>query len=429
MPQIIAAVVGNLVAGAATAAVGSLLGGLAGLFAATGILAAFSSNRPGISSFGAGQLISNTIDPALPQRLIYGTRRVGGQIVYTRPSTIGKIGVILPPGERLVNEQATGENPFFWTIVALAGHECESIEDVFFGDIKLNLDAEGFATNPQFIENQFKAVLVSPLEVEGKLVPIKLILVKKFDGSQTGADQQMVNEIENWTAQHIGKGICHVAVRLQYSQSKMSQVRNISAIVKGRKIFDPRTSTTVFSNNPALCIRDYLTDTKFGLESSSSEINDASVITAANICEEQIEFFTGTGISFFDRYTCDMVVESGTNIIDNLNFLVSTLAGTVTYIQGEFNVNAGAFTSPVVTIDESWLTAAPVRMVTKTTRNQLFNAVKGVFVDSEQNYEVTSFTPVTSSVFETQDGGTRVFQNIQLRGTTNSQRAQRIARI
>lgn len=437
MPQIIAAAVGSFFSAGASAALGTVfgpvLGPIVGLFATTAILAAFATAAPGKSSFGAGRLISNVINPVLPQRLIYGTRRVGGQIVYTRPSTIGKIGVILPPGESLVNEQDTGENPFFWTIVALAGHECESIEDVFFGDIKLNLDAEGFATNPQFIENQFKAVLVSPREVEGKLVPIKLMLVKKFDGSQTTADQQMVNEIENWTSQHIGKGICHVAVRLQYSQSKMSQVRNISAIVKGKKIFDPRNSLTAFSNNPALCIRDYLTDSKFGLENTSAQINDSSIITAANICEEQVEFVKEEinrqpFIGLFDRYTCDLVIDSGTNLIDNLNFLTSTLAGTTTYIQGEFNVNAGAFTTPVVTIDESWL-AGPVKMATKTTRNLLFNAIKGVFVDSEQNYEATSFTPVTSAVFEAQDGGIRIFQNIELRGTINSQRAQRMARL
>jgi len=407
MPQIIAAAVGSFVAGLVTTSLGGIAGGLAGLFASTAILSAFSSNQPKTSSFGAGQLISNTINPVLPQRLIYGTRRVGGQIVYKTPSATGKDSN---------NNDVTGENPFFWTIIALAGHECESIEKVFFGDVELTLDAGGFATNPQFVE-----------------AGNSLILVKKFDGSQTVADQQMINEIANWTSSQIGKGICHVAVRLQYSQSKMSQLRTISALVKGKKIFDPRTSMTVFSNNPALCIRDYLTDSKFGLESTSSEINDPSIIVAANICEEQIEFveeeISGVPvIGFFDRYTCDMVVESGTNLTDNLNFLVSTLAGAVTYVQGEFNVFAGAFTAPTVTIDESWL-AGPVRMITKTPRNQIFNAVKGVFVDSEQNYEVTSFTPVTSSVFEAEDGGTRIFQNIELRGTTNSQRAQRIGRL
>jgi len=402
MPQIVAAIVGSLVAGTATVAVGATLGALAGLFASTVILAAFSNNSAGVSSFGAGVLISNSISPVSPQRLIYGTRRVGGQIVYRRPTSSGMDSN---------NNNVGGENPFFWTIIALAGHECESIDSVFFGDVELILDGNGFATNSEFV-------------ADGN----SLILVKKFDGFQTTADQQMINEIPNWTSEHIGLGICHVAVRLQYSQSKLSRLRTISAVVRGKKIFDPRSSLTEFSENPSLCLRDYLTDTKFGLEATTDEIDDTSVITAANICEEQIEFFTESGTAFFDRYTCNLVVESSTNLIDNLNFLVSTLAGTATYVQGQHVIHAGAFVTPTVSIDESWL-AAPIKMVTKTTRNLLFNAVKGVYVDSGQNYEVTSFTPVTSAIFEEQDGGIQIVQNIQLRGTTNSQRAQRIARL
>lgn len=411
MPQIVAAVIGAIVTDFVTAVIGGTLGvlagGIAGAAAASLILSAFSNNSASLSGFGAGSLISNSINPVSSQRLIYGTRRLGGQIVYRLPSEIGKDSN---------NNDVSGDNPFFWTIIALAGHECESIDDVFFGDVKLELDGNGFATNEEFVDGDNS-----------------LILVKKFDGTQTTADQQMINEIENWTSSHIGKEICHVAVRLQFNQSKLSQTRTISAVVKGRKVFDPRSSTTAFSNNPALCIRDYLTDAKFGLESTSSEINDATFITAANVCEEQVEFIESEtngipDVGFFDRYTCDIVVESSTNLIDNLNFLVSTLAGSVTYVQGKFEAHAGAFTTPVVTIDESWL-AAPVRMVTKTTRNELFNAVKGVYVSVEKNFEVTSFTPITDATFEAQDGDTRIFQNIQLRGTTNSQRAQRIARL
>ena len=39
---------------------------------------------------------------------------------------------------------------------------------------------------------------------------------------------------------------------------------NISAIVKGRKVYDPRTTSTVWSDNAALCVLDYLLS-DFGL--------------------------------------------------------------------------------------------------------------------------------------------------------------------
>ena len=46
--------------------------------------------------------------------------------------------------------------------------------------------------------------------------------------------------------------------------------------VKGKKVFDPRDSATAFSSNPALCIRDFLTDTTYGLSASTSEIDDTN---------------------------------------------------------------------------------------------------------------------------------------------------------
>ena len=52
-----------------------------------------------------------------------------------------------------------------------------------------------------------------------------------------------------------------------------------SAIVKGKKVFDPRTSTTAWSANAALCLRDYLTS-DYGLGANSDEINDTVFSTA-----------------------------------------------------------------------------------------------------------------------------------------------------
>ena len=42
-------------------------------------------------------------------------------------------------------------------------------------------------------------------------------------------------------------------------------VPNIIVEVEGKKVFDPRTSGTAHSRNPALCIRDYLTNSDYGL--------------------------------------------------------------------------------------------------------------------------------------------------------------------
>ena len=68
----------------------------------------------------------------------------------------------------------------------------------------------------------------------------------------------------------------------------------ITAIIKGKKVYDPRTSTTAWSDNPALCLRDYLTSGKegtnttiynYGISEDIESVDDDLVIIAANVCD------------------------------------------------------------------------------------------------------------------------------------------------
>ena len=58
--------------------------------------------------------------------------------------------------------------------------------------------------------------------------------------------------------------------------------------MKGKKLYDPRDGSTAYSTNPALVIRDYLTNASYGFAADSAEIDDTSFQTAANVCDESI---------------------------------------------------------------------------------------------------------------------------------------------
>ncbi|WP_230687657.1 hypothetical protein, partial [Streptococcus pneumoniae] len=74
---------------------------------------------------------------------------------------------------------------------------------------------------------------------------------------------------------------------------------------------------------------------------------------AANICEETI---TKIDASTIDRYTLNGVIDTSASPIDNLEQMLTALAGVVTYPTGKFRIYAGAFDTPEATvIDESWL--------------------------------------------------------------------------
>ena len=71
--------------------------------------------------------------------------------------------------------------------------------------------------------------------------------------------------------------------------------QRVTAVIKGKKVYDPRTSTTAWSDNPALCcMRDYLTSGKegtnttiynYGLSEDIESVDDDLVTIAANVCD------------------------------------------------------------------------------------------------------------------------------------------------
>lgn len=65
---------------------------------------------------------------------------------------------------------------------------------------------------------------------------------------------------------------------------------NISAKVKGKKVYDPRDGLTKYTTNAALIQRDYLLMPKEdgGVGAEADEIDEDSFIEAANICDENV---------------------------------------------------------------------------------------------------------------------------------------------
>jgi len=62
-------------------------------------------------------------------------------------------------------------------------------------------------------------------------------------------------------------------------------IPKIKVTVRGKKVYDPRTTLTTYSNNPALCALNFLTNNIYGYGYSLSDINITQVIASANLCD------------------------------------------------------------------------------------------------------------------------------------------------
>ena len=196
-------------------------------------------DQPDLSSLGRGrtQLVRSSVEN---HRIVYGTVLLSGPLVY-----IGTTG---------------DENKYLHMVIVIAAHEVEEIGDVYFNDKLATV----------YDSNLYR-------------------ITKHLGATDQSADPDLVEEVEEWTTAHTLNGRAYIYARLKYEQEKWpSGVPNIKAVVKGKKVYDPRSTITEFSNNWALCARDYITDTAYGLSATSDEIDEANMIAAANICDEQV---------------------------------------------------------------------------------------------------------------------------------------------
>ncbi len=325
--------------------------------------------------------------PTVARRMIYGETRVSGVLGFA---------------------ESTDEDKYLHLVILMASHEVNSIGQIYINDTAITLDGSGNCTAPAQYAN--------------------LIRINKHLGSPTqSADTDLIAESDGkWTSNHKLSGIAYVYARLEFDADAFPNgLPNISAIVQGKKLYEPRTSTTEYSTNPALAIRDYLTDSIYGFNASSDEIDDTSFTTAANICDESVALSGGGTES---RYTINGTFESNGSPKQILENLLTAMGGSVIYSNGTFKTKAAKYVSPTVTLDEGDLRGS-IALQSRRSRRDNYNAVKGVFTSPDNNYIAADYPAFTSTTFQNEDNGDQVFLDLDLPYTTSSSMAQRLAKI
>ncbi|MHC1701480.1 MAG: phage tail protein [Humidesulfovibrio sp.] len=141
----------------------------------------------------------------------------------------------------------------------------------------------------------------------------------------------------------------------------------------------------------------------------------------------------GTGLTIArvsqPRYTCNGVVDLGKKPIDIMEQLLTSCLGVMPYLQGKYRLHAACAGVPL----DRALTESDLRDTLKIRprppKRELYNAVRGTFVDPAQLWQPTDFVPQLSAGYEARDGGERIYKDKELPFTTDGTMAQRLARI
>lgn len=332
-------------------------------------------------------------DPLATRRLIYGEVLLTGPVVFMTTSGT--------------------KNQWLHACIVLAGHEVSAIGTIYFDDgEEVPLDGAGQAT--------------------GKYAG-KFYCTKHLGTSTQAVDGSINGHVPSeWTSNHRLRGIAYLGVSFYYDTDLFPNgVPTVKALVKGKKVFDPRDgaqsssdpTTWVWSANAALCTADYLNDSMFGRGIPWARLNTTGLIDEANVCDEDVTLADTTTEK---RYAINGTATADQDVRQDL---CAAMAGRIIETGGVWSVQAGAYRTPGAMVITDAMIIGAVNVQTRQSMRETFNGVKGTYVSAINNWMPSDFPPIKNDTYKTQDGGVRRWKDTSLPFTISAATAQRLSKI
>lgn len=338
-----------------------------------------------------------------PRRIIYGRTRVGGVYGFMHMTDI---------------------NQTLWTTILFAGHQIANIAHVIFDDEVLDWNgaagvitvASGRYAGVATLENQYG---LADQTMAGLFLNNLPLIGDKVDTSFRG------------------QGIAYLACRLHWETRQehgdvgqkiwQGGLPNITAVIDGKHVWDPRSNSFKYTPNAALVIADYLCDSIYGMGCDfNTDINIPALIAAANICDEIVPYYGDIPVH---RYTINGSFDADSIPEEVLGKMAAAMHGKVIYENGQWTILPGVYYNPeIVLTDDDMIETST--LATLTSARDSVTSVKGK-IQSDRTLLMpdVDFPAVTSDAFAAVDNGWFREKDIELPFTTNTNTAQRIAKI
>jgi len=283
---------------------------------------------------------ANTRSTKEPLAILYGQLTIGGNDVFMGTSNDGLVLWIV---------QSIGEGEYD-SIVKRNGAgdiDASGTEQVFLGDQLYN-EYGGYVT------------------------------YAFYGGTSTQTYDPSLNSfISEWTDNL--RYTAYIIWRLSYNKDYFMGVPERTVEMKGRKLYDFRDLSTAYSNNPVLCLYDYLTNTRFGLSISSSAIDTTSWTSAANYCDTK-------------GWTYNRYLRQDTAAIDVVNDMKRHFRGTLVWWDGKFYLRYADlnYESSSMTLEDKHIvrddSGKAMIEVIAPSRFDTHDGFRVSFIDAEKQY-------------------------------------------
>lgn len=392
-----AAVIGAILEGGIITAAASVIGGsvlasgigmVAGGIASSLVRSALTSDGGGggsasatpqaslASTQAARGLLLNAAGNIEPIPVIFGSRRVGGTRIF-----IGTSG---------------SSNEYLHQVIVIGEGIIGGIDEVYLDGVA--------STDAKFSG---------------------LVTLEKFTGTDgQAACQTLIDAMPGglWSVDHRLAGVAYLYVRLKYDSNVFHSLPTITADVRGRLLYDPRSGNTAFSANPALAVRDYLTNSRYGRGVPTAAIDDTTFGAEASYYEQEVS----TPDGYQARYALAGVVNVDDAMIGTLTALLTSCRGVLVFSGGKFKLitdrpKDATFAFTADNIVGEW-------SIRPAGKREKMNRIRARFFNPARDWQ-PDFAIQESTTFRTQDNGIILEQDVDLPFTRDLYRAQQIAQI
>ena len=313
-----------------------------------------------------------------PIPVIYGQRRVGGVRVFVSTKDVS----------------GGDKNEFLYIAMVLAEGEVSAITDIHIDDVPIS-------------DSRFSG----------------LYTINVHTGADNQAYDSLLTEANaGWTSAHKLSGVAYLAIKLKWDADVFQGIPDITALVSGRKVYDPRSpnAANAYSTNPALCLRDYMTNARFGKGLPASAIDDVAFSAAATDCDETVTFYGGgTTGRIFD---INAVLQTDQTLFSNIEKMLMGCRGFLPYTQGKYGLLIDKSRSVSYAFDTDTIVGG-ISIQGESKENK-FNRVIVKFANPAVDYQPDQAVwPEAGSTEETaflsEDNGTLLVTDLDMPTVTN----------
>ena len=341
--------------------------------------------------------------------IIYGTRKVGGNLVFM--------------------ETSGTDNEYLYAILILSEGEIDDITSIFVNDNIVTWSGD-LADNTERTVNSSDSNFYKADPNDPDSSAESLITVRPHYGTDSQTYDTLVGSLSSWTSNHRLRGLSYLALKFKWNSDAFGGVPQIHALVKGRKIYNPNldgsitggsgshradTSTTwEYSDNPVYQLLDYLRNTRFGMGIANSyfDSNFADWQTAGDVCDANITPYSGA--SQIDLMDSHAVIDTSRKAIDNVKNFLTGCRGLLNYTSGIYKVLVETTGSASITLTEDNIIGGI--QVSSKNKNSRYNRVLVAFINPDKNYQSdeVQYPPIDDSAeasadqhanMKTADGG------------------------